>query len=301
MADVNEQAGYQLPATPIGGTYSIASNGYGSMTIDSGDLADVSLLGVYLTDPNLNLMDPNNTTSGLGGALLSDMDSVLAGGTGFAVPQTDTSKSSFTGNYALDAQAQWYLFEFDLVAASSMTSGSLNGSALISDPFSYVGSNGTDSGATISGTPLADTSNPGRYTLFSTNTVPNPLKIKVGSTSTFFDVVLYQASGGLLFWLDEDVADVWNGSLQQLGSRGHPVTRQYAQDSRRGPARAVVKRQRDRLALARRIKMGAIGCGRAPANGGDRHRRRQLGFGAPGRGRCAGLWLPRSHPGGGGG
>jgi hypothetical protein len=235
VADVNEQAGYQLPAAPIGGTYSIATNGYGSMTIDSGDLADVSLLGVYLTDPNLNLMDPNNTASGLGGALLSDMDSVLAGGTGFAVPQTDTSTSHFTGNYALDVQAQWYLFEFDLVAASSMSSGNLNGSALISDPFNYVGSNGIDSGASISGTPLADTSNPGRYTLFSTNTVPNPLKIKVGSTSTFFDVVLYQASGGLLFWLDEDVVDVWNGSLQQLGSlSGIPGAKKAAGNKKSG-------------------------------------------------------------------
>ena len=27
-------------------------------------------------------------------------------------------------------------------------------------------------------------------------------------------------SGGLLFWLDEDVADVWNGSLQQQSLSG---------------------------------------------------------------------------------
>ena len=40
-------------------------------------------------------------------------------------------------------------------------------------------------------------------------------------------------------------------------------------------------------------KMGAIGCGRAPAHGGDRHHRRQTGFGAF---RRAGSWLPRSRP-----
>ena len=218
VAEDNEQAGFQLQATPISGTYSIGSNGYGTFTIDSGDLADVSTLGVYLTDPNLNLMDPNNTTSGLGGALLSDMDSVLAGGTGAVIPQTDTSNSTFTGQYAFGAQALWFLFEFDFVSQGTVTSGTLNGTGLVSDPFEYLGTNTTDSGVTMGGTTQADTGNPGRYTLLSTNSKPNPLKIKVGTTVTSFDVVLYQASGGLLFWLDEDATDVFTGSLQQLGS-----------------------------------------------------------------------------------
>ncbi len=218
VADDNEQAGYQLPAAPISGTYAIGSNGYGAMTIASGDLADVSALGVYLTDPNLNLMDPNNTTSGLGGALLSDMDSVLAGGTGLVIPQTSTAKSSFTGQYAFGAQALWFLFEFDFAAQGSVSSGTLNGTALVSDPFNYLSTNATDSGVTIGGATQADSSNAGRYTLFSTNSKPNPLKIKVGSTVTSFDVVLYQASGNLLFWLDEDAADLFTGSLQQQGS-----------------------------------------------------------------------------------
>ncbi len=219
VADDNELAGFQLAATPVSGTYSIASNGYGSLTIGVGDLADVSALGIYMTDPNLNLMDPNNTTSGLGGALLSDMDSVLAGGTGVVIPQTDTSKSSFTGQYAFGAQALFnFLFEYDFAGQGSVSSGALSGTGLLSDPFSGLGSNTTDTGVSFSGAPLADTGSPGRYTLFSTNSKPNPLKIKVGTTTTPFDVVLYQASGGLLFWLDEDASDVFQGSLQQQGS-----------------------------------------------------------------------------------
>lgn len=220
VGDDNELvSGIELAASAISGTYSIATNGYGNLTITNSGLGDVSLLGLYMTDPNLNLMDPNNTTSGLGGGIVSDMDSILVGGTGFVLPQTNTSTSSFTGEYGLGAQGFFNsLFEFDIVAQGSVSSGTLSATALISDPFSFLGSDATDTGATMSGTPLADTSNPGRYTLFSTNTKPNPLKIKVGTTATPLNVVLYQASGGFLFWLDEDVADIFAGSLQQLGS-----------------------------------------------------------------------------------
>jgi hypothetical protein len=219
VADDSELIGFQLPAAPITGTYSIASNGYGSLTIVSGDLGNVSALGIYLTDPNLNLIDPNNTTSGLGGALLSDMDSVLAGGTGLVVPQTNTATSNFTGNYAFEGQAfDNGLFEFDFSGQGTVTSGVFSSTGLVSDPFLSLNANSTNSGVTFSGTPLADTGNPGRYTLFSTNTKPNPLKIIINKVATPFDVVIYQSSGGELFWLNEDASSVFYGTLQQLGS-----------------------------------------------------------------------------------
>lgn len=66
-----------FPDTAISGTYSVASNGYGSLTVNPGELGDISALGIYMTDPNLNLNDPNNTTSGIGGALVADMDPIL--------------------------------------------------------------------------------------------------------------------------------------------------------------------------------------------------------------------------------
>jgi adhesin/invasin len=219
IADDNELVGaQQLAATSISGTYSITSNGYGSFTINLGELGDVSSIGIYLTDPNLNLLDPNNTASG-GGALLADMDSLLAGGTGLVVPQTDTSKTNFKGPFAFNAQGFYNsFFEFDFVSTGSVTSGTLSGTGLLSDPFLNLGTNATDSGVTFAGAPLPDTSNPGRYTLFSTNPTPNPFKITVGKTITSLDVVLYQANGGELFWLDEDSTDVFQGSMQQLGS-----------------------------------------------------------------------------------
>jgi hypothetical protein len=231
VADDNEVLyGIQLPAAPITGTYSIASNGYGSLTIAAGDLGDVSVLGLYMTDPNLNLNDPNNTTSGLGGALLADMDAPLPGGTGLLVPQTDTAAASFTGAYAFGAQDfNDFCCEFDFVAQGSVTKGVLKGTGLLSDPFLTLGASATNSGVAFSGTPLPDKINVGRYSMLSTNPKPNPFKITINGTEQDFDVVIYQASGGFLFWLDEDAVSVFLGSLQQQGSlTGLPTARKAA-------------------------------------------------------------------------
>jgi hypothetical protein len=55
-----------------------------------------------MTDPNLNLDDPNNTAGG-GGALVLDLDGNLGleSVTGVLIPQTGTTTASFTGNYAV--------------------------------------------------------------------------------------------------------------------------------------------------------------------------------------------------------
>ncbi|MGA8060847.1 MAG: hypothetical protein WB951_01470 [Candidatus Sulfotelmatobacter sp.] len=231
VADDNELTnGILSQASQISGTYSIGSNGYGNLMITSANLGDVSALGIYITDPNLNLTDPNNTTSGLGGALVADMDATLAGGTGLMIPQADTSTASFAGKYAFAAQDNNSLSgssgEFDFVGQGSVTGGVLTGIGLVSDPFFTLSSNATDSGVTFSGTPFADTNNVGRYTMLSTNAVPNPLDVTINAATTGFDVVIYQASGGQLFWLDEDTNGVFLGSLQQQGSfTGLPTAR----------------------------------------------------------------------------
>jgi hypothetical protein len=62
--------------------------------------------------------------------------------------------------------------------------------------------------------------------MLSTNAVPNPLDVTINAATTGFDVVIYQASGGQLFWLDEDTNGVFLGSLQQQGSfTGLPTAR----------------------------------------------------------------------------
>jgi hypothetical protein len=226
VADDNEfDNGTIVPEAPISGTYTVGSNGYGSMTIAAGDLGDVSALGIYMTDPLLNLNDPNNTASGLGGALVADLDvssvnPTGVNGTGVLIPQTNTSTADFAGSYAFGAQVYnesrgpalgW---EFDFVGQGSVKSGALSGaSGLLSDPFfifNATAPDGTDT-ATFSGTVSPDPVNLGRYRTTLAVTV---------AADPDYAVVIYEASGAQLFWLDESAngESVFLGSLQQQGS-----------------------------------------------------------------------------------
>ena len=206
----------------ISGSYTVGSNGYGSLMITPGDLGDVSVLGMYLTDPNLNLSDPNNTTSGLGGALVADLDGFTLNGTGVLTPQTDTAAASFAGLYALGAQAYNDLNplslgrEFDFVGQGVVNNNLVltKGTGLVSDPFfafDATPSSGTDTDVKLQGAIMPDVA--GRYTFQLDVTIP-------GGTPDYFQTVLYQATGGLLFWLDEDAngRSVFLGSFQQQGS-----------------------------------------------------------------------------------
>jgi hypothetical protein len=207
-------------ATLSSGTYSIGGNGYGSFTIPTVPtplLGDVSALGLYMTDPNLNLLDPNNST-GKGGALVLDLDPLLAGGAGTIIPQTDTSTASFTGQYGFGAQDQNYFVEFDFLGSGTVTSGAFSGTGALSDPFESLGETKPTVEAQFATTPLPDPNNAGRYTMLSTNSTPNPLVITVAGSPNDFDVVMYQANGQQLFWLDEDFTSVFLGSFQQFGS-----------------------------------------------------------------------------------
>jgi hypothetical protein len=179
-----------------------------------------------MTDPLLNLSDPNNTTSGLGGALVADLDGAnpVTGlnGTGVLIPQTDTSTASFAGSYAFGAQAYNVPRgddlgdEFDFVGQGVVRSDAFSEApGLLSDPFFIFNatlSDGTDT-AKFSGDALPDPDNAGRYTM-------NPLGITVAADPQNFTTVVYQANGGQLFWLDENAngRSVFLGSLQQQGS-----------------------------------------------------------------------------------
>jgi hypothetical protein len=226
VADDNELASsLTVSDAPISGTYSIAASGYGSLTIAAGDLGDVSAFGLYMTDPNLNLLDPNNTTNGSGGgALLLDLDTVLAGGTGVVIPQTNTSSAAFTGEYAFGGQDQNYFLgsgiEFDFAGEADVTTGTLlTSDVYLSDPNLTLGETKPTTTAKFDGTPQADPSNAGRFTMLSTNTTPNPLEITVkGEPAQPYNVVMYQANGNEFFWLDEDASSVFLGSLQQWGT-----------------------------------------------------------------------------------
>jgi hypothetical protein len=214
VGDVDEGPGdFVASASTISGTYSIESSGYGDLTITNGGLGDVSYFGIYMTDPSLNLTDPNNPTGG-GGALIVDLDFVV--GTGVLIPQTDTAPADFTGNYAFGAQEYNFnnFWEFDFVGQGSVTGGVLAGTGLVSDPgLAFGETNPPNSGVPFGGTATPDAVNVGRFTI--------PLAITLGTNPTL-NVVIYQASGpttgGQLFWLEEDPASVFLGPLELQGS-----------------------------------------------------------------------------------
>jgi len=223
VADDNEYDNATIvAAAPIAGTYSVGDNGYGNLTITAGDLGDVSVLGIYMTDPLLNLNDPNNTADGLGGALVADLDGFTLNGTGVLVPQTNTSAVSFAGSYALGAQADnnprgsSLGSEFDFIGQGTFSGGVLSGATgLVSDPF-FIFDNtppdGTDF-AKFSGTATPDPANAGRYTMTLSVTI---------TADPAYTTAIYQADGGQLFWLDENKNgdNVFLGMLQQQGSLG---------------------------------------------------------------------------------
>jgi len=243
VADEDELAKTIKNASAITGTYQIQSNGYGSFSITSGNLGSIRSLGIYLTDPNLNLSDPNNSSGG-GGALLLDLDTALTGGIGITTPQTDTSTNSFAGNYAggwqdvnqLDGVP--YPREFDTLAQGSMVAnGNLSLIGAISDPFETLTNAGTlSTGDTFQTIPQVDTKNPGsgRYTMLEANKPGNPLDCILNfGTGVFtnFETIMYQASGTQLFWYQRATeplrpAQLFLGPVEQQGSlNGIPATK----------------------------------------------------------------------------
>lgn len=224
IADVNEE-GDVFEGQSISGSYVIFDNGYGSLTINTGNLEDVSQIGVYAVDPNINILDPNNTTSGTGGALLVDLDTVL-NGTGILLPQTDVATSSFTGNYSFGASLIAGcdgICEIDFAgqgAASVLTSSSgfgneLTGNGLWDDPAELIGETSpTANDVTFNGQLSPDEDQTGRYFM-------SDLELQSADFDRVdFSFTVFQANGGQLVWTADNESGllVGSGTLQQQGS-----------------------------------------------------------------------------------
>jgi hypothetical protein len=228
VGDLNESVvtgAAPLTAHSFNGQLTLATTGYGSMTFGEGAFGDVVAFGLYAIDPALNILDPNNKTSGGGGALLAEMDSNLVG-IGAVLPQTDTATTSFSGAYAFGAQGDTIenADEFDFVGEATVdgTTGAFAGTGALGDPLgALTGSSVTSTTATFTATAAPDVAHAGRYTL-------NPFT--VGTTGTDFtpvtlDVVAYQANGGQLFWVDVDNGTEFVGSLEQVGATSSALSR----------------------------------------------------------------------------
>ena len=87
----------------------------------------------------------------------------------------------------------------------------MTGSGDIADPFLFFDTkNALFTGASFTGTATADAENPGRYTISPLAVLP-PVE---GDSPTDFTVVLYQANGTQLFWMDEDTFSYFLGPVE---------------------------------------------------------------------------------------
>jgi hypothetical protein len=231
IADDNEMDNdVQQEGSSITGTYSLSStNGYGSISISGdGDFTASNPAGLYMVDPTLNINDPNNTTTDLGGALIVDMDTDLPGGMGVITPQTDTTATDFTNNtnpYVAGFQnfnefGSCGYCELDMVGPFTMTSGLFATAAIgaeDSDPFgTWDGTPAESAGDTYSSTPLSVSA--GYFSMSQGNPTANPLDAVINTNSGIFDADIYQASATTLYWLEFDDNGVFLGPIEQQGS-----------------------------------------------------------------------------------
>jgi hypothetical protein len=217
--------------SPLEGFYTINSSGYGNIAL-SGD-ADITSLGLYMTDPNLNLNDPNNKATDLGGALIVDMstDSPLPGGMGVITPlASNLTASDYSGTYVTGFQAYNYwecgecdIFEADMIGVGTMTSGGpLTITAQDSDPFgTWDGTPAESSGDIFTSTPIPATRNGFNYfSMYSGNSPDNALGATINSISISpsLDVDTYPASATTLYWIQFDAAGAFLGPIEAQGS-----------------------------------------------------------------------------------
>ena len=235
--DDDEHGIIKATGTPggVAGNYSFSKSvlGYGSMTGVTG-LGSIHTLGLYATDPKLNLLDPNNTTAtNLGAALVLNLDD-FAQGTGIVVPQGTIASDGSDLNHSYGFGAQTYVgngsfpvpnvgWEFDFVGEGTFASlvfttgtGGPPTPVDISDPFASLVSGTPDeySAVPITGT-AATPDAAGRY-IFKKATpfAVGPLGGADGPTKDF-TVVMYEAGPGLVFSIDEDELSEWLGTFQE--------------------------------------------------------------------------------------
>ena len=159
-------------------------NGYGQMTITPGATQDVSVIGMYAVDPNLNVTDPNDTTTQHGpGAILTDLDQNVNGG-GVLLGQ-ETPSGAAQGNFALNSQVVTATNgELDLVGqAAANGSNQFTGNVDVND---FAFSTGASSGLAFSATLTPDASHTGRFT--------TPIMLSLSGNPQTINAVFYQVS-----------------------------------------------------------------------------------------------------------
>jgi hypothetical protein len=200
FADVNELG--QATAASFTGTYTVNSDGYGSITITPGNTQDVSALGLYLADPTINFADPNSSSSSGGGlfAVIIDLDTKLVGSGVLIVPGSQVGPPS--GNFAQQLQATNTNHEVDAVGFESVSGTAITGTEDLNDVLNAGLETALSSTATVS----ADSTNSGRFL------VQSSLASTPAQTQKF---VLYQISNTQFLVLETDSGQFGAGIIEQ--------------------------------------------------------------------------------------
>ena len=203
FADVDENG--TATSAAVTGTYSVNASGYGTITLAPGNTQDVSVLGLYLTDPTINPTDPNSAAdAGLSGLLL-DLDAKLTGSGWLVVPAAGTP--TFTsGTFVLGGQASHTSNELDSLGVVAVNGTALTGTVNVNDLFNSVNT-GQNGAAAISGTLVPDSVNAGRFTISVAETL--------GTTPPTLKYVVYQASNSQLVVVEVDSSQFALGTIQK--------------------------------------------------------------------------------------
>lgn len=202
-----------------GSTYSFSGSPRGTFTDPSGQNYNI-----YLTDPNLNLLDPNNTSGG-GGALLLVADNPSApygNAIGVVIPQADAATAALSGSYAILLSNQSNLggccnYDGGLTgefSVSTTTAGTFSGEG----DFQGTGANSaTLTTGPLSGTFVADASNPGHFTGTIVTAPAFPLEIG-GTTPGTENVDFFLANGSQGFIIETDTIAPVFGAVELQGT-----------------------------------------------------------------------------------
>jgi len=191
----------------------------GTLTTPSGQIYNI-----YLTDPNLNLLDPNNT-SGAGGALLFEANNTSGSVTygnavGLMIPQADAASATLAGSYAILLSNQSNLggccnydggFTGDFTVSSTTFTGE--------GDFQGSGTNNaTLTTGPLTGAFTADPSNPGHFTGTIVTTPAFPLGVLGGTTPGTENVDFFLANGSQGFIVETDTLSPVFGMLEEQGT-----------------------------------------------------------------------------------
>jgi hypothetical protein len=264
-----------------GSSYSISGSPRGTFTDPSGQIYNV-----YLTDPNLNLLDVNNP-NGAGGALFLEANNTSAtipygNAIGVMIPQADPATATLAGNYAIQLAMQsnnYSCCDFD-----GGYTGDFTVSSTTPDTFSGEGdfqgmgaNNGTLITGPLTGVFTPDASNPGHFTGTITTTPCFPFYVPDvatpptpcgtdfnGVTNSPESVSFYLANGSQGFIVETDSLAPIFGLVEAQGTIavGAAAKRPRTQQQQHSHPKNLLQKMGEQHGLTSSRTSGQAGSGR---------------------------------------